>query len=232
MLLELKDVHSYYGSSYILRGISFEVEVGELVTILGRNGAGKSTTLKTIMGLISPKRGIISFKGNDITGLKPFSICRAGIAYVPDTRDIFSHLSTLENLEIAHKKGSPWTKEIVFERFPALKKTKDQRGKHLSGGEQQMLSIARALMTGPELLLLDEPSQGLAPIVVKSVLDMIRELKKEGISILLVEQNLNVAAKLTNRTYIINQGTIVFSGQLERLINDEETMNKYLGTGT
>ena len=231
MLLEVKDVNSYYGLSHILKGISLELE-GGLVTILGRNGAGKTTTMKTIMGLVPPRSGKILFKGRDITGLKSFSICREGIAYVPETRDIFSYLSTIENLEIAYRKGSSWTPERVFKKFPVLEEIKDRRGTHLSGGEQQMLAIARALMTGPELILMDEPSQGLAPLVVKTIVEMIEELKKEQISILLVEQNFHWAAHLTDRTYVIDQGSIVFSGQLNELTSDRKLMIKYLGTGT
>jgi len=231
MLLEVKDVHSYYSLSHILNGISFDLSSGELVMILGRNGAGKSTTLKTIMGLVPAADGTITFKGKDITGFKPHSICREGVAYVPETRDIFSLLSTLENLEIAHRKGSDWTTGKVFERFPALAAIKERRGAHLSGGEQQMLAIARALMSGPELILLDEPSQGLAPLIVKAILGMLEELKREGISVLLVEQNFNWAAPLTDRAYVIDQGRIVFSGKLDELINDRELMNRYLGAG-
>ncbi len=230
MLLEVIDANSYYGLSHILKGISLELE-GGLVTILGRNGAGKTTTMKTIMGLVPPRSGKILFKGRDITGFKPFSICREGIAYVPETRDIFSYLSTIENLEIAYRKGSSWTPERVFKKFPALEKIKDRRGAHLSGGEQQMLAIARALMTGPELILLDEPSQGLAPLVVKTIVEMIEELNKEQISILLVEHNFHWAADLTDRTYVIDQGSIVFSGKLNELTSDRELMTKYLGVG-
>lgn len=230
MLLEVKDVNSYYGLSHILKDISFELETG-LVTILGRNGAGKSTTMKTIMGLVPPKSGKILFKGRDIAGFKPYSICQEGIAYVPETRDIFSYLSTIENLEIAYRKDSLWPPERVFEKFPALEKIKGRRGAHLSGGEQQMLAIARSLMTGPELILLDEPSQGLAPLIVKSIVEMLEEMKKEQISILLVEQNFHWAANLTDAVYVIDQGAIVFSGKLEELTSDKTLMTKFLGAG-
>lgn len=230
MLLEVKDVNTYYGLSHVLKGISFELEAG-LVTILGRNGAGKSTTMKTIMGLVPPEDGKILFKGQDLTGMKPYTICREGIAYVPETRDIFSYLSTGENLEIAYRKGSSWAPKRVFDTFPALGMIKERRGAHLSGGEQQMLAIARSLMTGPELILLDEPSQGLAPLIVKSIVEMVEELKKEQISILLVEQNFHWAADLTDAVYVIEQGSIVFSGRLEELTSDKALMTKYLGAG-
>jgi len=231
MLLEVEGLHSYYGLSHILKGISCKVEKGELVTILGRNGAGKTTTLKSIMGLVPPARGRVALKGKDLAGQKPYTICKEGIAYVPETRDIFSLLSTMENLTIAHRRGSPWTVGDVFRRFPALEGIKDRRGGHLSGGEQQMLAIARALMSGPELILLDEPSQGLAPLIVKAILGMIGELKAEGLSILLVEQNFHWAAEVTDRVYVLDQGEMAFSGKLEDLTRDSGLMNKYLGVG-
>jgi branched-chain amino acid transport system ATP-binding protein len=231
MLLDVQGVHTYYETSHILKGISFDCESGELVTILGRNGAGKSTTLKTIMGLAPAREGRILFKGKDIAAMRPHSICRLGISYVPETRDIFSLLSTMENLEIAARKGSKWTVKRVFDTFPALRELKDRRGAHLSGGEQQMLAIARALMPGPDLILLDEPSQGLAPLIVQTILGMLDELKKDGISILLVEQNFHWAAGLTDRVYVIDQGQMVYSGSLDELTSNDELMDKYLGVG-
>ena len=201
------------------------------MAILGRNGAGKTTTLRSITGLTPPQAGEILYKGRDIAGLAAHRISRQGIALVPETRDIFSYLTVKENLSIARRKASRWQMDAVLERFPSLKERMNNKGRELSGGEQEMLAIARALMSGPDLLLLDEPSQGLAPMVVSTVMDTIRELKKQHVSMLLVEQNAEMALQLADRVYVIDHGTVVFEGSPEELRNNEETTTTYLGLG-
>jgi branched-chain amino acid transport system ATP-binding protein len=207
------------------------VAEGEVVALLGRNGAGKTTTLRSITGLTPPRNGDILYKGQPIAGLDAHRISRMGIALVPETRGIFSFLSTRENLSIAHRKGSRWQMEAVLERFPALRERLHSKGRTLSGGEQEMLAIARALLTGPELLLLDEPSQGLAPLVVNKVMDTIRELKNQHVSMLLVEQNTEMALELADRAYVIDHGTVVFEGFPAELRANTDVMVTYLGVG-
>ncbi|MEM2961131.1 MAG: ABC transporter ATP-binding protein, partial [Candidatus Bathyarchaeia archaeon] len=228
-----ENVHSYYGTSHILKGINLFVRQGEIVTLLGRNGAGKTTTLKTIMGLLRPREGNIIFQGENIIGLKPFQIARKGIAYVPEERAIFVHLTVLENLEIAlvgkrKPQGRMWSVQRVFDRFPGLAKRAKSRGGTLSGGEQQMLSIARALMSDPNLLLLDEPCEGLAPLIVEEVQRITHEIVREGITVLLVEQNLKMCTALANRHYIMDQGYIVYNGTNQEFVTDEDVKNRYL----
>ena len=232
-MLKLEGVHSYYGTSHILHGIDLSIEQGETVTLLGRNGAGKTTTMRTIMGLLTPKKGQVIFRGEVISGRKPFQIARKGIAYVPEERAIFAHLSLVENLEIArvgmgdHLRGT-WTIEKVFEKFPRLADRKKHRGANLSGGEQQMLAIARALMSNPALLLLDEPSEGLAPIIVEQLQKTTCEIVAEGITVLLVEQNLDMCMTLAKRHYVMDQGRIVYCGTNEEFMRNEEVRNRYL----
>jgi len=230
-MLELKNVHAFYGLGHILHGLSLSVSEGEVVALLGRNGAGKTTTLRSITGLTPPKRGQVLYKGADISGLGPHVISRKGIAMVPETRDIFSYLTVKENLAIAERRGSRWHMDSVLERFPGLKTRLGHKGRELSGGEQEMLAIARALMTGPELLLLDEPSQGLAPLVVSAVVDTIRELKSQRVSMLLVEQNAEMALQLADRVYVIDHGTVVFEGAPAQLRADANITTTYLGVG-
>jgi branched-chain amino acid transport system ATP-binding protein len=201
------------------------------VALLGRNGAGKTTTLRSITGLTPPARGTISYKDAPINGLPAHRISQLGIALVPETRGIFSYLTARENLEIARRPGSRWALEGVLERFPKLREVLDRKGRLLSGGEQQMLAIARALLTGPELLLLDEPSQGLAPLVVETVMGTVRELKRERVSMLLVEQNAEMALELADRVYVIDHGTIVFEGTPAALRANHEVTTTYLGVG-
>ena len=231
MILEVRDIDTYYGLGHILHGLSLGVGEGEVVALLGRNGAGKTTTMRSITGLTPPRRGTIRYKGKDIAGSEPHRVSQLGIALVPETRGIFSYLSAGENLAIAERKSSRWRMQNVLERFPRLKERLGNKGHQLSGGEQQMLAIARALLTGPDLLLLDEPSQGLAPIVVSTVMDTIRELKKERVSMLLVEQNAELALQLADRVYVIDHGTVVFEGTPERLRGDAQIMRTYLGVG-
>ncbi|MDQ1336753.1 MAG: branched-chain amino acid transport system ATP-binding protein [Thermodesulfobacteriota bacterium] len=232
-MIKLEGVHTYYGTSHILHGIDLSIEQGETVALLGRNGAGKTTTMRTIMGLLRPKEGQISFRGEVISGRKPFQIARKGIAYVPEERAIFAHLSLIENLQIAqvgmghHLRGT-WTIEAIFEKFPILASRKKHRGANLSGGEQQMLAIARALMSEPVLLLLDEPSEGLAPIIVEQLQKITREIVAEGITVLLVEQNLDMCAALADRHYVMDQGRIVYCGTNEEFMANEEVRDRYL----
>jgi branched-chain amino acid transport system ATP-binding protein len=231
LILEIKYINTFYGLGHILHDLSLSVAEGEVVALLGRNGAGKTTTLRSITGLTPPRKGEILYKGKRIAGLDAHRISRMGIALVPETRGIFSFLSTRENLSIARRKGSRWQMDAVLERFPALRERLDSKARLLSGGEQEMLAIARALLTGPELLLLDEPSQGLAPLVVNKVMDTIRELKKQRVSILLVEQNTEMALELADRAYVIDHGTVVFEGFPAELRANTNVMMTYLGVG-
>ena len=231
MILDIKAIDTFYGLGHILHGLSLSVAEGEVVALLGRNGAGKTTTLRSVTGLTPPKKGEILYKGRNIAGLDAHRICRMGIALVPETRGIFSYLTTRENLAIAQRKGSRWQTDTVLERFPALRERLESKGRLLSGGEQEMLAIARALMTGPELLLLDEPSQGLAPLVVNVVIDTIRKLKNQHVSMLLVEQNAELALQLADRVYVIDHGTVVFEGTPEGLRSDHQVTATYLGVG-
>ena len=230
-MIELDRINTFYGLGHILHDLSLRVGEGEVVALLGRNGAGKTTTMRSIAGLTPPRSGEIRYKGRDIAGIEAHRVSRLGIALVPETRDIFSFLSAKENLSIAARKESRWQIDAVLERFPRLKERLGNKGRELSGGEQQMLAIARALLTGPDLLLLDEPSQGLAPLVVESVMETIRDLKKERVSMLLVEQNAEMALQLADRVYVIDHGTVVFEGTPAALRADRQVMTTYLGVG-
>ena len=230
-MLDVRGIDTYYGLGHILHGLSLTVREGEVVALLGRNGAGKTTTLRSITGLTPPRRGRITYKGHDIAGLPPHRISRLGVALVPETRGIFSYLTARENLAIARRAGSRWPEDTVLARFPKLRELLDRKGRLLSGGEQQMLAIARALLTGPELLLLDEPSQGLAPLVVEAVMGTVRDLKAERVSMLLVEQNAELALGLADRVYVIDHGTIVFEGTPAALRADVHVTATYLGVG-
>lgn len=235
MLLEVKKLNTYYVSSHVLQDVSLQVEQGEIVALLGRNGMGKSTTLKSIMGLVKPRSGTVTFMGKDITGLPPFKVARAGIGYVPEERRIFPTLSVVDNLELGIKGGKQsaesgsWTIERIFNHFPKLKERANQQGRYLSGGEQQMLTIGRALMGNPSLLLVDEPTEGLAPLMVKEVRDILEDINKNaGVSILLVEHNLKVALSLADRIYLMGKAHIGFSGTKEELESHPEIRAKYL----
>ena len=231
MILEVKSIDTYYGLGHILHGLSICVDDGEVVALLGRNGAGKTTTLRSITGLTPPRKGEILYKNEDISGFSSHVISRKGIAMVPETRDIFSYLTVKENLDIAERRGSRWQRASVLERFPGLRERLHHKGRELSGGEQEMLAIARALMTGPDLLLLDEPSQGLAPLVVSAVMETVRELKRQRVSMLLVEQNAEMALQLADRVYVIDHGTVVFEGAPAQLRADAQVTATYLGVG-
>lgn len=227
-MLDVKGIHTYYGLSHILFGVNLTVSKGEVVGLLGRNGAGKSTTMRSIMGLTPPKEGTIIFNNEDITGKKPYLLVRDGIGYVPDDRRVFADLSVDDNLEIVFKRTKEWTKERVYGIFPALADIKTRRAGNLSGGEQQMLAIARALMNSPDLLLLDEPTEGLAPLIVRSLEEQILKLKDAGISILLSEQNVRSALRMITRAYVIDEGIIRFAGTVAELEANEDVKKKYL----
>ncbi|HOE16707.1 MAG TPA: ABC transporter ATP-binding protein [Syntrophorhabdaceae bacterium] len=227
-MLDVKGIHTYYGLSHILFDVSLTVSRGEVVGLLGRNGAGKSTTMRSIMGLIPPKEGSVLFNGEDITGQKSYLLFRKGIGYVPDDRRVFADLSVDDNLDIVHSRGADWNKNRVYGLFPALGEIKTRRAGNLSGGEQQMLTIARALMGSPELLLLDEPTEGLAPLIVRDLEEQILKLRDAGISILLSEQNVRSAMKMIGRVYVIDNGSIRFEGTVQELEANEEVKKKYL----
>jgi branched-chain amino acid transport system ATP-binding protein len=232
MILEVIDIYTTYGLSQILFGVSLQVDRGEVVSILGRNGVGKTTTLRSVMGLAPPKSGSIRWKGEEIAGRHPYQIAMLGIGFVPEDRRIFSDLTVWENLDVAIKssggKRDGWTIERVFELFPALNPIQNRKGGYLSGGEQQMLTIARTLMGNPELLLLDEPSEGLAPIVVQQLGEQISKLRGEGMTILLCEQNARFSLNLSDRVYILEKGEVRYQGSATNFKRDEEIYKTYL----
>jgi len=230
-MLEVKEIHTFYGLSHILFGVSLAIDQGKVVCLLGRNGAGKTTTLKSIMGLTPPKEGIIRFKDKDITGTQPYLLARMGIGYVPDDRRIFADLTVGENLEIAVKKakvGEGWDEERVYELFPALRNIESRKAGCLSGGEQKMLAIARALMGNPQLLLLDEPFEGLAPTLIQTLEERLGKLRESGLTVLLAEQNVKSALRLSDGGYIIDDGEIRYEGSIAEIRDNEEIRKKYL----
>jgi branched-chain amino acid transport system ATP-binding protein len=231
-MLQLDDIHTFYGKSHIIQGLSLKIDQGEFVSLLGRNGAGKTTTLRSIIGLNAPREGRILLQGEEVQKKRPFEISQRGVGYVPQGRRIFSTLTVLENLNIAVRgKGHKirWSMENVFELFPSLRIRKNNRGNELSGGEQQMLTIGRALMTNPKILLVDEPTEGLAPIVIEEIGKTLQQIKMEGITCFLVEQNLEMTYPLTDRYYILQQGLKVYQGTKAEFETNEEVKNKYLG---
>ncbi len=232
MILEIRDVHTFYGTSHVLFGVSLGVGEGETVCLLGRNGAGKSTTLRSIMGLTPPASGSITYNGREVIGRPPYAIARLGIGFVPDDRGIFADLTVHENLEVAETRrggdGDVWTLERLYAAFPMLRALRARRGEHLSGGEQRLLSVARALLTHPRLLILDEPAEGLSPLVVKAVRDWILRLKQSGISMLLSEQNVRFALEVSDRAYVIDKGVIRHQGTVAELRENEEIRKRYL----
>jgi branched-chain amino acid transport system ATP-binding protein len=236
MLLQIRDLNTYYGASHVLQGITLDVAEGELVALLGRNGMGKSTTLKTVMGLVKSRSGSVSFDGREITGHAPYKVARSGVGYVPEERRIFPELSVLDNLLLGIKGGKitdaadpkVWTLDRIFDHFPRLKERIEQKGKFLSGGEQQMLAIGRSLMGNPKLLLVDEPTEGLAPLMVKEVRNVLFEVNEAGVSILLVEHNLKVALSLAHRVYLMGKAHIGFNGTVAELKENKRAREKYL----
>ncbi len=234
-MLEVRDIHSYYGGSHILHGVSLDLKENELVCLLGRNGVGKSTTLKSIMGVVQPKQGSIRFDGGEVVGKAPYQIARLGIGYVPEERRIFRSLTVHENLLMGIKGGNGKSAvenarsvERVYDLFPSLGKRRNNKGGHLSGGEQQMLTVSRTLMGDPRIILVDEPTEGLAPLIVKDVLDMLATIRKSGICVLIVEQKFKVVVNLADRFYIMSKGQIVFSGDREALLAADDVRRKYL----
>jgi len=232
-LLKVDDIHVYYGSIHAIKGISFEVNEGEIVTLIGANGAGKSTTLNTVSGLLKPRMGMISFKGESIVGMGASRIVAKGMALCPEGRRVFQQMTVRENLEMGGftrpAEEIPASLEDVFKRFPRLKEREKQVAGTLSGGEQQMLAMGRALMSKPTLLMLDEPSMGLAPILVEQIFDIIKELHAAGVTILLVEQNAQMALSVANRAYVLGTGKITISGDAEQVLNDDRVRAAYLG---
>ncbi|MBP0598198.1 ABC transporter ATP-binding protein [Herbaspirillum sp. LeCh32-8] len=229
MILQVEDVHGYYGKSHILQGVSLQVDTGEVVTLLGRNGAGKTTTLKSIVGVVPPAQGRVLFEGQQVSGLPPHKIAARGVCLVPEHRGIFKLLTVEENLNMAARKESAWGLEDVYKIFPRLKERRKNGGGQLSGGEQQMLAIARALMTHPRVMMLDEPVEGLAPVIVDEIVAQIKLIKATGMSIILVEQNLEVCTQLADRHYIVEQGRIVYSGSNAEFLADDGVKDRYLG---
>lgn len=227
-MLELDNIHSYYGKSHVLEGVSLHVNAGELVTLLGRNGAGKTTTLKSIMGLVDTRQGGITFEGQDIRGEQPFRIARLGVALVPEHRGIFSILTVEENLKISVRQGSRWALDDIYQWFPRLKERRRNTGNALSGGEQQMLAIARALLNDPKILLLDEPTEGLAPVIIDEIVKILAAIRKEGLPVLLVEQNLRVCEAVADRHYILEQGQVVYHGSADDFRADPSIRDRYL----
>jgi branched-chain amino acid transport system ATP-binding protein len=230
-LLEVDGIHTAYGSSRVLFGISLDIKPGECVCLLGRNGVGKTTTMRSIMGLTPPSQGHVRFKGKDVTGSPPYRLARRGIGYVPEDRRIFAELTVWENLEVAARsanRSGAWTVETVSGLFPKLGELRDRMGGVLSGGEQQMLTIARTLMGNPELLLLDEPSEGLAPVIVENLLEQVKRLKREGLTILLAEQGVDFSLALADRVYVLEKGAVRYSGLAAQLREDAALRNKLL----
>ncbi len=231
-LLNVQDLHAHYGKSHILRGVEFHVGKGEVVSLLGRNGSGRSTTLKAVMGLVPPTSGHIKLDGCDLTGARPYTVCRAGIAYVPEEREVFTNLTVDENLRMgeqpAHDGESKWTFDQMFEYFPRLKERRNTRAGNLSGGEQQMLTICRSLLGNPKLLLIDEPTEGLAPKVVTVVGEVIQDIHQRGVSIVLVEQKLAIALKVSTHVCVMGHGQIVFEGKPDELGNNQELLKEWL----
>jgi branched-chain amino acid transport system ATP-binding protein len=227
--LEVAGLQTFYGKSHILHGVGLEVEEGEIVTLLGRNGAGKTTTLRSLMGLTPPREGSVRVFGTEVVRSPTFRIAALGVGYVPEGRRIFPNLSVEENLKVPLVRPGPWSIERVFGLFPRLAERRGNRGRQLSGGEQEMLAIARALLLNPRLLLLDEPSQGLAPLIVKEVFRVVESMRQEGISVLLVEQNVRVSLAVADRAYVLDEGKVVYSGAAADLAKDEERVRAMTG---
>ncbi len=231
-LLSVQNLHAFYGKAHILHGVSFEMSAGEVVALVGRNGAGKSTTMKAVMGLVPPAQGAVSFAGEPIHGREPFEIARLGLGYVPEERRIFSDLTVMENLAVGERPARAdaprWTPDALFQIFPNLGRMKERPGGQMSGGEQQMLTIARTLMGNPKLVLLDEPSEGLAPVIIEEMAKAIQRLKREGLTVLISEQNLHFARIVADRALVMEKGVIRFDGAMEALMADGDIRERYL----
>jgi branched-chain amino acid transport system ATP-binding protein len=227
--LEARDLHTFYGKSHILHGVSLDVAEGKITTLLGRNGAGKSTTLRSLMGLTPAREGKITIFETDTTQMAPFQIAAMGVGYVPEGRRVFANLTVDENLRVPIERSGSWTIARIYELFPRLAERKMNRGRQLSGGEQEMLAIARALLVNPKLLMLDEPSQGLAPLVVAEVFRIITEMRREGISVLLVEQNARMSLEIADFAYVLDDGKVVYSGLARDLAADEARVQALAG---
>lgn len=233
MWFQVRDLHSYYDKSHVLHGVSMELNPKEIVCLLGRNGVGKTTTLKSIIGIVRPRQGSIRFKGEELMGKQPFQIARMGIGFVPEERRIFGSLTVHENLLIGVRKrpsqvGNNWTIDRVYTAFPMLKMRQDNKGRHLSGGEQQVLTIARTLLGNPELLLVDEPTEGLAPLIAMEVLNILGQIRDSGLTVLMVEQNFRGAIKIASRFYVMSKGQIVYEGDGPSLLQAEHIRSTYL----
>jgi branched-chain amino acid transport system ATP-binding protein len=229
--LTAEGLHTYYGKSHILHGVSLEVAEGKITALLGRNGAGKTTTLRSLMGLTPAREGRITIFGKDTTHWPTFRIAAAGVGYVPEGRRIFANLSVEENLKVPLERDGPWTIPRIYQLFPRLAERKQNRGRQLSGGEQEMLSIARALLLNPRLLILDEPSQGLAPLIVREVFRIVQQMKAEGISVLLVEQNARMSLEIADDAYVLDDGAVVYSGTARELAADDARVRALAGAG-
>jgi branched-chain amino acid transport system ATP-binding protein len=231
-LLRVDELHAHYGKSHILHGVSFEVGAGEVVSLLGRNGSGRSTTMKAIMGLVPPSGGRIRLRGRELTGARPHAACRAGIAYVPEEREVFANLTVDENLRMGEQRPTPgatqWTVEQMFDYFPRLKERRNTKAGSLSGGEQQMLTMCRSLLGNPLVILIDEPTEGLAPKVVAAVAECIRDMHGRGVSVVLVEQKLAIALKVSSRVLVMGHGSIVFEGTPRELAASERVLSEWL----
>ncbi|CAB3807061.1 High-affinity branched-chain amino acid transport ATP-binding protein LivF [Paraburkholderia ultramafica] len=229
-MLEVNEIHTYYGNSHVLRGVSLQVKPGSVTSLLGRNGAGKTTTVLSVMGYLKPRSGSIVYGGKAIAGLPSHRISRMGLGFVPQERGVFPSLSVEENLTVAARPGrdSRWTLPRIYELFPRLKERRRNRGFQLSGGEQQLVSIARALMLNPTVIVLDEPSEGLAPLIVDEIVEILHKMKSEGIAILLIEQNLSAALDLADMHYVLSKGEVCFSGTSETLRNSERVLSDHL----
>ncbi len=231
MILQLDQVHAHYGKSHVLQGVSLQVDDGELVTLLGRNGAGKTTTLKSIVGVVTPTQGTVRFAGQEVQGLPAHAIAQRGVCLVPEHRGIFRLLTVEENLLLGQRKRSPWQLKDIYRIFPRLQERCKNGGGQLSGGEQQMLAIGRALMNAPKLLMLDEPVEGLAPVIVEEIVVQLKQIKAAGVAVLLVEQNLEVCTQLADRHYIIEQGAVVYEADNAAFLADAAVKDRYLGVG-
>jgi branched-chain amino acid transport system ATP-binding protein len=231
-ILAAENLHTFYGKSHILYGVSLEVKRGEIVTLLGRNGAGKSTTMRSLVGLTHAREGTVTLFGKTTTDWPPYRIAMLGLGYVPEGRKIFPGLTVEENLKVPMERPGPWNIPRIYELFPRLAERKSNKGRQLSGGEQEMLAIARALLLNPSLILLDEPSQGLAPLIVQEVFRIITSAREEGISVLLVEQNVRAAVAIADRAYVLDDGKIVYSGEAAEFAKDEERVRSLAGVSS